>query len=91
MENDLISRETLLDELNDELEWEKAQSAPMTATAAFKIAIRRVKKILAVDAVKVVRCKDCRHRDPDDKRCDHGWMYFSFPRPDYGYCEHGER
>ena len=40
---------------------------------------------------ELVRCKDCRHRDPDDKRCDHGWMYFSFPRPDYGYCEHGER
>lgn len=40
---------------------------------------------------ELVTCGECKHRDPEDKKCDHGWMYFSFPRPDDGYCEHGER
>lgn len=56
---DLISREALLDELAEEIEWDRAQMAPMTATSAFKIAIRRVRKAPAVDAVELVRCKDC--------------------------------
>lgn len=62
MANDLISREALLDELEEELEWERAQSAPMTATAAFKIAMRRTKKAPAVDAEPVRHGKwgECR-------------------------------
>ena len=50
MTNDLISREALLAELAEEIEWERAQMAPITAISAFKIAIRRVKKAPAVDA-----------------------------------------
>ena len=46
---------------------------------------------VADKCIELVRCGECRHRDPEDKKCDHGWMFFSFPRPDDGYCEHGER
>ena len=53
MTNDLISREALLAELAEEIEWERAQMAPITAISAFKIAIRRVKKAPAVDAEPV--------------------------------------
>lgn len=39
----------------------------------------------------VVRCKDCRHRDPEDRRCDH---YMSgntpFARNDNDFCSYGE-
>ena len=45
----------------------------------------------AADVVEVVRCKDCKHRDPEDKLCehyrnDHFWM-----RKDDDYCSYGER
>jgi rubrerythrin len=53
MSGDLISRDALADELIEELDWERAQSVPETATAAFKIAMRRVKKAPAVDAEPV--------------------------------------
>lgn len=40
---------------------------------------------------ELVTCGECKYRDPEDKKCDNGWMFFSFPRPDDGHCEHGER
>ncbi len=57
--NDLISREALLKELAEEIEWERTQSVRTTSISAFKIAMRRVNETPAVDAVEVVRCKDC--------------------------------
>ena len=47
-----------------------------------------------VDAAPVVRCKDCKYRDPEDKKCDYGGMAVQglfFPRPDDWYCADGER
>ena len=48
-----------------------------------------------VDAVPVVRCKDCVHRDPEDKRCDcggHEWFVGKIvPVADDFYCADGER
>lgn len=44
------------------------------------------------DMVRVVRCKDCKHRDPEDKRCDCGGMEgLILPRQDYWFCADGER
>lgn len=39
----------------------------------------------------VVRCKDCRHRDPEDRRCDH-YMGGNTPfaRNDNDFCSYGE-
>ena len=45
-----------------------------------------------VDAVEVVRCKDCKHCDPESFHCDHP-MGTSLPasrRPD-DFCSYGER
>ena len=53
MSGDLISRSTLLDELQEELEWEKANGIAMTASSALKIAIRRTKEAPSVDAEPV--------------------------------------
>ncbi len=45
-----------------------------------------------VDAVPVVRCKDCKHRDPEDRKCDCGHdIMWQLPRDDDWYCADGER
>lgn len=47
-----------------------------------------------VDAVPVVRCKDCVHRDPEDKKCDCGSLARQgcpFPVDDNYFCGYGER
>ena len=46
----------------------------------------------AVDAVEVVRCKDCKHCDPENYHCDHP-MGTAAPlrrKPD-DFCSYGER
>lgn len=45
-----------------------------------------------IDAVEVVRCKDCKHRDPENNHCDHvsGTMIY-FPRKPDDFCSYGER
>ena len=48
--------------------------------------------ILAVDAVEVVRCRECKHCDPENHHCDHH-MGTAAPlrrRPD-DFCSYGER
>ena len=45
-----------------------------------------------VDAVPVVRCKDCKHCDPENYHCDHA-MGTAAPlrrKPD-DFCSYGER
>ena len=45
-----------------------------------------------VDAVPVVRCKDCKHCDPENYHCDHA-MSTAAPlrrKPD-DFCSYGER
>lgn len=45
-----------------------------------------------MDAVEVVRCKNCTHRDPEDKRCDHSRSgNCPFPMDDEDFCSDGER
>lgn len=41
---------------------------------------------------EIVRCKDCKHRDPEDKKCDCGHaIQWQLPRPDDWFCADGER
>lgn len=41
---------------------------------------------------EIVRCKDCIHRDPEDKKCDSGHgIVWQLPRDDDWYCADGER
>lgn len=48
-----------------------------------------------VDLAEVVRCEDCIHLDPEDRRCNHGGVQHqlavSFPMPPNYYCADGER
>lgn len=43
---------------------------------------------------EVVRCKDCKHRDPEDHKCDCGELERAgcvFPVGDDYFCSFGER
>ena len=40
----------------------------------------------------LVRCKDCKHRDPEDHKCDCGHdIMWQLPRADEWFCADGER
>ena len=46
------------------------------------------------DRKELVRCKNCRHRDPEDNKCDCGgipWDTQVLPVPDDWFCPKGER
>ena len=48
----------------------------------------------AADVRPVVLCRDCRHRDPEDHKCDSGEMERQgcpFPVHDDYFCAYGER
>lgn len=48
----------------------------------------------SMDAEKIVFCKDCRHRDPEDKKCDCGCFErqgCDFPVADDYFCKFGAR
>lgn len=44
------------------------------------------------DVVRIVRCKDCIHRDPEDKKCDCSFQAKCgmFPMDDNDFCSYGE-
>jgi len=52
---------------------------------------------LSIKALKdaqpeIVRCKDCKHRDPEDKKCDCGHdILWQLPRRDDWFCADAER
>jgi len=48
----------------------------------------------SVSLTPLVRCKDCRYRDPEDKKCDSGALERAgclFPVDDDYFCADGER
>ena len=61
-----IERETLLNELSEELEDESplyTKEQNELINTGLRIAMKDVKYSHAADVVEVVRCKDCIHRD----------------------------
>lgn len=51
-----------------------------------------IRKRPTVDAVEVIRCRECKHCDPENHHCDHP-MSTSAPlsrKPD-DFCSYGER
>lgn len=44
------------------------------------------------DQPEIIRCKNCKHRDPEDHKCDHHWHAYSpIPVDDDFWCAYGER
>lgn len=54
---------------------------------------RESMKEVEEDVVQVVRCKDCIHRDPEDKKCDCSFQARGgiFPMDDNDFCSYGEK
>lgn len=51
-------------------------------------------ELVLADVVPVVRCKDCRHRDPEDHKCDSGQperQGCPLRVDDNYFCAYGER
>ena len=47
---------------------------------------------LKLPSAQPIRCKDCRHRDPEDHKCDCGHdIIWQLPRDDKWYCADAER
>lgn len=68
----------------------KAECSPKVAAYL----IDAVAAIPAADVRPVVLCKDCRHRDPEDHKCDSGEMERQgcpFKVADNYFCAYGER
>ena len=55
--------------------------------------INRICNLPTADVVQVVRCKDCIHRDPEDKKCDCSFQAMGgiLPMDDDDFCSYGER
>ena len=54
--------------------------------------IRLIREQPAADVVPVVRCKDCKYRDPENQSCDHFMSTgMPFPRRHNDFCSYGER
>lgn len=71
------------------------QEQGSAADVVFRILEDAKKRIdsLTSDVVQVVRCKDCIHRDPEDKKCDCSFQAKGgiFPMDDDDFCSYGER
>lgn len=52
-----------------------------------------INEIPTADVVEVVRCKDCIHRDPEDKKCDCSFQAMGgiLPMDDDDFCSYGEK
>ena len=62
--------------------------------AALNSLVEDIKSIPAADARPVVLCRECRHRDPEDHKCDCGQFERAgcvFPVDDDYFCAYGER
>lgn len=49
---------------------------------------------ITVEERELITCGQCRHRDPEDGKCDCGgmpWDTQTFPVPENWYCPNGEK
>ena len=64
----------------------------MKRTSRYFYVVFDVEEMPTVDAVEVVRCRECKHCDPENHHCDHH-MGTAAPlrrKPD-DFCSYGER
>ena len=95
MADDLISREAFIEDINTEimnLYLDGMKGTPRPYDELYDI-IDRINEQPAVDAVEVVRCKDCKYReislDCGGRYC-HAWGMLNGASDD-GFCNYGER
>ena len=80
--DDVISRQAAIDEIKAVYEWHD--------TVTVDRLIQHFKALPTVDAVPVVRCRDCEHKDRESGFC-HGRGWPMQLVPDDGFCDRGAR
>lgn len=93
-----MSRYIDADKLHDEIyELTKFKRDPVTGDAVMRLSmkisevLRQIDEQPSADVVEVVRCKDCRYRQPVDN-CMYGECIFAASMvADDDYCSNGER
>ena len=81
MKDDTISRVAAIDEIKAVYEWHD--------TVTVDRLIQHFKALPAADAVPVVRCRDCEHKDRESGFC-HGRGWPMQLVPDDGFCDKGK-
>lgn len=92
-----IDADKILSHLNDEIEEcgdcdVYSQPVGYGTRLGLEYSKSLVETAETVDGVKVVRCKDCIHRDPEDKKCDCSFQAKGgmLPMDDNDFCSYGE-
>lgn len=90
----LIDGDVLIEKFNEKADMAECLIDERTAErfATFCALADAVEESHTVDAVPVVRCKECKHCDPENYHCDHA-MSTAAPlrrKPD-DFCSYGER
>lgn len=88
-----IDREKLLELINEDCKYKNPTNEyTKGCNEVCDWAIKTIKNIPTADVVQVVRCKDCIHRDPEDKKCDCSFQARGgiFPMNDDDFCSYGE-
>ena len=93
-----IDADKIISHLNDEIEAcgdHDVDYQPVTYGTYLGLEYSKslVETAETADVVHVVRCKDCIHRDPEDKKCDCSFQAKGgiFPMDDDDFCSYGER
>ena len=87
--SDLISKQSAIDGLRDYL---VGKRCPDDGTLTCRLIENEVINKLPPIQPVIVRCKDCKHRDPEDKKCDCGHdILWQLPRRNDWFCADGER
>lgn len=80
---DCVSREAVMDLI--------IETDPYWAEGMTRAIYNGVSKMPSAQPV-LIRCKDCKHRDPEDKKCDSGhFILWQLPRDDDWFCADAER
>ena len=82
--SDLISRQAAIKILRESEEYDA--DIPNRADGV-RDAIIDIMSLPTIDAIPIVRCKDCKHHINHDKRC----KVWNHGVPEYGYCYEGVR
>ena len=99
---ELISRQAAIEALeNDKAELSRIIRGMSANDAQLDHYVAQHNQVVYdIDAIKqlppiqpeIVRCKDCKHRDPEDKKCDCGHdILWQLPRRNDWFCADGER
>ena len=99
MADEYIKRKNVLEcikESRDGMDWGQSEDgdAFLHYSACLYRTIASNECFPSADVAEVVRCKDCRHRDPEDHKCDCGKLEragCAFPVNDDYFCAYGER